>query len=243
MHIIKLDATESTNLYLKNRLLSTPVDDFTVIVANEQLKARGQMGAVWQSSPGKNLTFSVLKRFEGFSVQNQFYINIAVSLAVYAMLKALKTPNLKIKWPNDILSGSGKICGILIENILQGQQIKASVIGIGLNVNQTTFHNLFNATSLKLLLDKNFNLEDLLNELLEKLVHYFDLLILGKFKELEEAYLDVLFMKGKITQFQDKNEKSFYGTISGISSTGKLEVLLKDGPLKEFNLKEIKLIY
>ncbi|MEO9894375.1 biotin--[acetyl-CoA-carboxylase] ligase [Aurantibacter sp.] len=243
MHIIKLNATDSTNQYLKNLLLIKPVEDFTIVVAEEQTKARGQMGTSWQSDVGKNLTFSVLKRLGEFPVQNQYYLNITVSLAVYAFLKALQVPNLSIKWPNDILSGSQKICGILIENTLQGQLIKTSIIGIGLNVNQTDFHNLFNATSLKLLLGEKYNLEDLLYRLLEELDYYFKLLKSNSFKILENAYLDVLFLKGKISKFQEINNETFNATIVGVSYEGRLILQLQDGMLKEYNLKEIKLLY
>jgi len=243
MHIIKLDATGSTNQYLKNLMLSEALDDLSVVVAKEQTNGRGQMGTSWQSSSGKNLTFSTLKKFDGFFIQNQFHLNIAASLAVFSVLKTLDTPNLKIKWPNDILSGNSKICGILIENVLKGQRIKASIIGIGLNVNQTVFPNLFNATSLKLLLDKNFNLEELLHAIIESLTRYLKILESGKSLELRESYLEALFMNGKPAKFQKPDAKSFIGTIKGISETGRLQILMESGVVNEFEMKQIKLIY
>ncbi len=243
MHIIKLDATDSTNLYLKNLMLSEPLEDLSVVITKEQTEGRGQMGTSWQSTKGKNLTFSILKKFDGFLIQNQFHLNMAVSLAIYTMLHAYNTSDLKIKWPNDILSGTGKICGILIENIAKGRQIRASVIGIGLNVNQTDFPNHFNATSLKLLLGKSFNLDELLQSLLEKLIHYFKLLESGKITEVKESYLEVLFMYGEVANFQKPDGQKFAGTINGISENGRLQVLLESNVLKEFGLKEIKLLY
>jgi len=243
MHVIKLDATDSTNLYLKNLMLSKTLDDLTVVVTKVQTKGRGQMGTTWQSLSGKNLTFSVLKKIDDFFVKDQFNLNIAVSLAIYNFLNDLDTPDLKIKWPNDIMSGTSKICGILIENILQGQQIRASIIGIGLNVNQSDFPNLFNVSSLKLLLGKSFNLEYLLNKLLESLGHFFKLLELGKTGELKESYLRVLFMKGETGNFQEPNGHRFMATIQGISENGRLQMLLKNGLVQEFDTKEIKLIY
>ena len=94
--ILKLDATDSTNLYLRDLLRSENPLDYTVVVAEKQLKGRGQMGAVWQSKGGKNLTFSVLKIFYALSVQHQFVLNIAVSLAVIDALNEFSVPNVKV---------------------------------------------------------------------------------------------------------------------------------------------------
>lgn len=242
MHIIKLDATESTNLYLKNLTLSSTPDDLTVVIAKEQTNGKGQMGAIWQSSSGKNLTFSVLKEIDGLSIVDQFQLNMAVSLAIFDTLKTFHVPHLKIKWPNDILSGTSKVCGILIENMLKGSQIRTSIIGIGLNVNQTDFPNPFNATSLKLLLGQTFDLEEVLQVLLENLFRYLQLLESGRIERLSEDYLEVLFRKGEVSSFQKPNGKLFNGIINGISEGGRLQVRI-EGVVKEFNLKDIKLLY
>ena len=165
MQIIKLSATDSTNAYLKSLAQSEILDDHTIVVADEQRKGRGQMGADWQSEAGKNLTFSLLKHFDHLLIENRFRLNICVSLAIAGALSEQHVPNLSIKWPNDILSGNAKICGILIENILMGDKIRTSIIGIGLNVNQMTFDNLENVSSLKLLLGRTLNLDELLHKI------------------------------------------------------------------------------
>ena len=172
--ILKLDATDSTNLYLRDLLRSENPLDYTVVVAEKQLKGRGQMGAVWQSKGGKNLTFSVLKIFYALSVQHQFVLNIAVSLAVIDALNEFSVPNVKVKWPNDIMSGSMKICGILIENVLKGDKVGHSIIGIGLNVNQTDFAELDKASSLKAITGHDFNLDELLQMILERIRFHFE---------------------------------------------------------------------
>ena len=114
MKRIKLDATDSTNSFLKNLILSGPKEDYTVVMAKSQTNGRGQMGTNWESKAGKNLTFSVLKNFNYFKIGEQFTLNIIISIAVYNSLEALKIPNIKIKWPNDIMSVSKKLGGILI---------------------------------------------------------------------------------------------------------------------------------
>ncbi len=241
--IIKLDATDSTNLHLKNLLRSKTLADYTVVVTAKQLKGRGQMGAEWVTENGKNLTFSVLKNFESLQVVQQFNLNICISLAVYAVLKELSIPDLRVKWPNDIMSGSTKICGILIENVLKGKIIQHSIIGIGLNVNQISFKNLEKVSSLKLLTAQHFDLDELLTRLLEKLRHYF-IGIEGKsVPQMLPAYEKVLFRKDKPSTFKNVDDEVFMGFIRGVSSDGKLVLELEDNVFKEYGLKEVKLLY
>lgn len=243
MHILKLNATDSTNQYLKELLLSKDMEDFTVAWAHTQQKGKGQMGAKWVSEPGKNLTFSVLKKFHNLNINDQFLLNISVSLAIIDVLKGYSIPDLSVKWPNDILSGATKICGILIENTLVGNQIQASIIGIGLNVNQLTFNNLTNVSSLKLLLGQTLNLEELLKSILVGLKGKFQVLKDHKKDTLWDTYENNLFRKDKPSTFRDKSGELFMGFIRKISKQGKLIVELEDAIFKEFDLKEIQLMY
>lgn len=241
--IIKLDATDSTNLYLKDLMQSKTLNDFTVVVAKSQLKGRGQMGTTWQSEEGKNLTFSILKNFNSFKVVHQFNMNICISLAICDALRELSVPNLKVKWPNDIMSGSSKICGILIENVLKGQLVHNSIIGIGLNVNQTYYENLEKVASLKSLTGKFFDLDELLNKILERLKFYL-IEIEGKsVSQLLPSYLKLLFRKDKPSTFKNKEGQLFMGFIRGISPEGKLVLELEDNIFKEYGLKEVSLLY
>jgi BirA family biotin operon repressor/biotin-[acetyl-CoA-carboxylase] ligase len=243
MHIVKLDATESTNQYLKELMFSVEVEDFTVVVADKQLNGRGQMGAKWESEAGKNLTISVLKKNEHLAISNQFLLNICTSLAILQTLKSLSVANLSVKWPNDILSGNSKICGILVENVISGSQIQASIIGIGLNVNQLEFNNLSNVSSLKLLLGKTLNLDELLNDIIKNLKLNFLKLKNNSLKELRADYEFSLFRKDKPSTFKDHKGELFMGFIRKVSLEGKLVVELEDAVLREFDLKELKLLY
>ncbi len=244
MNIVKLNATASTNAYLKDYLLATEeVKDYTVVVAKEQVAGRGQMGTTWVSESGKNLTFSVLKRFDDFLVSNQFFLNICVSLAIYDFLKQQQVPNLSIKWPNDILSGHSKICGILIENILSGKKIQASVIGIGLNVNQLEFKNLPNVSSLKLLLGRTFDLDYLLKSFTVVFKKYFNEEINKGKEQLQFSYESLLFRKNKPSTFKNMDGELFMGFIKGVSPEGKLLITLEDNIVTEYGLKEVQLLY
>lgn len=242
MQIIKLNATSSTNEYFKQMLSVNSIEDFTVVVTDNQTNGRGQMGTKWISESGKNLTFSVLKNDLNLDALQQFKLNIAVSIALYDALQTFNIPNLYIKWPNDILSANHKICGVLIENILVGSRIQQSIIGIGLNVNQILFDNLPNVSSLKLLLGKNFDLDALLEEILFHLKKYVTNDFLHADKSIN-LYTEKLFRLDKPSTFKNENDELFMGFIKGISPYGKLKVMLEDEILKEFDLKEIKLLY
>lgn len=241
--IIKLDATDSTNQYLKDLLQTKNAVDSTVVVAKKQLRGRGQMGAVWESEDGKNLTFSVLKSFDLLHVEHQFNLNLMVSLAVCDVLNQFSLPDVRVKWPNDILSGSSKICGILIENILKGQLVQHSIIGIGLNVNQTSFDNLGNAASLKMISGRTFDLDELLQMILERIRIRFLNIQEKTVNQLLPEYEQYLFRKDKPSTFKDAEGAMFMGFIRGVSDTGKLVLELEDRVFQEFDLKEVSLLY
>lgn len=201
------------------------------------------MGTVWHSEGSKNLTFSVLRRFDALSVKNQFVLNIAISMAVYDVLEEFLVPNVKIKWPNDIMSGSKKVCGILIENVLKGERVGQSIIGIGLNVNQTDFENLDKASSLKRITGRNFDLDELLQNLLERIWLRLDAIETKTIAQLLPSYESLLFRKDKPSTFTDAHGEMFMGYIRRVSPSGKLVIEMEDRVFKEFDLKEVNLLY
>lgn len=144
-----LDTVDSTNSEALRRLPSLPSG--TVLAARAQTAGRGQRGNTWFSEPGKNLTFSVVLTFpDGFlAAADAFALNCLCSVSVARFL-ALYGVQASVKWPNDIYAAGRKICGMLLENGLSGSCIAHSVMGIGINVFQTEFPNLANATSLAL---------------------------------------------------------------------------------------------
>ena len=243
MKIIKLSAIDSTNSFLKEMASGSVVENFTVVVTENQVKGRGQQGSTWESETGKNLIFSVFVAFNSLNISDKKYLNYAVSLAVFEVLQKENIPRITIKWPNDILSAKKKIGGILIENSLKGAKISSSVIGIGLNVNQTSFSSsLENASSLKLSSNRTFDLEQLLIEILTSLKSKISLLNAKAFESIETSYLNVLYKKNIPTMFKDSNDVLFMGIIRGISKDGKLQVEIEDETFKEFGIKEISFI-
>jgi len=219
------------------------VDDFTVVSTENQTKGKGQLGSKWSSNAGENLTFSVFLDTSFLDLQNQFYLNCAVSIAVFNVIKKMLIPQLRIKWPNDILSHHQKICGILIENVVKSTGSSYSIIGIGINVNQKVFNTEFKASSLKNIQGRHFDLDELLILLIIELQKQIKKLKEDKLDELHQVYEKKLFRKNKPSTFMNAEGELFSGFIKKITSSGKLQVLLEDEILQEYSLKEVKLLY
>ena len=241
MNIIKLNAIDSTNSYIKKNAVKNNFESYTVVVAEKQLSGRGQMGTVWESKLGKNLTFSILINFNNFNIAHQFYLSMAVSLGVVGVLKQQFNSSFFIKWPNDILAEKDKVAGILIENSINGNFIKNSVIGIGLNVNQEVFsEEIENITSLKNISKKNIDRAVLLVEIVNSINYYVDFINRNEYDSLKRLYMEYLYKYKIPAMFVDKNEIIFLGKIVDVSFEGQLVIELENGTTRKFNLKEIK---
>ena len=242
MKLIKLDAIDSTNDFLKRLLNNQLLENFTVVSAENQSKGKGQLGAVWDSEPSKNLIMSVLVK--DFLLKNNriFDINIVVSVSVIQVLKELNIPELAIKWPNDIMSYNKKIGGILIENTIKSNETIYSIVGLGLNVNQMNFENLPRASSLALTCNTTFDKDEILLKIIENLEKNIRFWSLNSELLLTE-YTNKLFKKGIPMAFTAKNKQNFMGIIQGVSSFGKLEILLENDMVSEFDSKEIQMLY
>lgn len=243
MPIVKLNATDSTNNHLRRLCARESVVDYTAVIAKKQTQGRGQMGTVWNSQSAKNLTFSVYKDVSRYNLEYPFYISIVTALAVLKTLRFFSISKLSVKWPNDILSGNKKICGILIENVVKQNKFYESFIGIGLNVNQTEFNDLPQASSLKIISGRVYDLDEVAHVIIENLKHYFLILKKGEWDILKTEYEANLFRKNKPSTFKDAEGLVFSGFIKNISETGSLQVLLEDDVIKEFDFKTITLLY
>lgn len=243
MNIIKLDAIDSTNDFLKELSRSQSVENFTVVTAVHQTKGRGQMGSVWEAEIGKNLTMSILVKDILSSISEIYTLNIAISLAVFQALKELNIPKLSIKWPNDIMSDTKKIGGILIENGIKTDSRIESIVGIGLNVNQKDFIGLPNASSLAVVSNSEFDLDDLVAKIHFQIKKNCGLLVSDQSELLWKKFHQVLFRIGVPMPFEDDQKNRFMGIIQKVSDDGKLELLLEDDSLKTFGIKEITMLY
>tara|TARA_B100000282_G_scaffold166733_1_gene120727 strand:+ start:9683 stop:10405 length:723 start_codon:yes stop_codon:yes gene_type:complete len=240
MKLIKLNAIDSTNEYIKKNRDFFSEKELCVITFN-QTEGKGQRGNNWVSEQGSNLCISLYFSDLNINLKDLFNLNMLVSLNIIDILDSLFLKNLKIKWPNDILAENKKISGILIETFSKNNMIKDIIIGIGVNVNQIDFNNLVNATSMSLIMNKKYDLNILYKLFLEKFKGFSDKVKNINSFETKLNYLNNLYGINSLKKFE-VNNLIFDAKISGVNKKGEL-VLDIDGIIKEFNNQEIKLIY
>ncbi len=168
--IIWLKLTDSTNDEARRRL--DALDNLSVVAAGKQTAGRGQGDHTWTSAPGRNLTFTLILKFPPCAPLPASEILLLTQTVTRGIRRYLlsKGVEARIKWPNDIYVGGRKICGILIENVLEGKRVAASMIGIGLNLNQLRFPaSLPNPVSLRQLTGHSYDLQTELILLREEL--------------------------------------------------------------------------
>ena len=279
--IMWLDSVDSTNSEAKRHI--SDIDNLSVLSALSQSEGRGQKGNKWSSVPGENLTFSIVLKFgeetageAGLSVagklrlevaaREQFVLTEITSLSIVEFLSrhGIKA---KIKWPNDIYVGDKKICGVLIENSLRGENLSSSIIGIGLNVNQRNFDvNLSNPTSMAL----ETGLQEDIKGCLEEFMDIFQNTLfaaLSSDHNLRDSYLSHLWRRNIPAQYIDLSTqhielsnqhlepsahpspegqhpgREFTGIIRNLSPIGHLQIEdTEKGELKKFAFKEISYI-
>jgi BirA family transcriptional regulator, biotin operon repressor / biotin---[acetyl-CoA-carboxylase] ligase len=247
--MVDLPEVPSTNAYAQALLSESRPPAGTVVTTFHQTAGRGQIGSHWESEPGKNISLSAIFRPDFIEAKDQFQLNQCISLAVLDLVKnCLPDQPVSIKWPNDIYVGSRKIAGILIQNSLINTQIRSTVAGIGININQTRFaSNPPNPTSLRLESGHDFPLDDLVPLLCEHLERRYLQLKAGKIVPLQHDYLRHLYRFGQLANYQrtsgptGASEPVFQGTITGIDEMGRLRVEV-DSRIECFDLKEIRFI-
>ena len=211
-----------------------------VIQAKEQTKGRGQGKNRWLSTPNENGTFSILLNCPFLEVKNFFLLNVLVSLSLKAFLSKKTKKEVAIKWPNDILVGGKKICGILIENRMRGNFFQWSVIGIGINVNQTLFETFDReATSLKIITKREYNILEIISSYLDEFKEYLEKIEDETFFEkLKEEYETSLYLLDEVSSFE-KEGSVFQGKIIGIDVSGKLLIQSEDTLMSSYLPNEI----
>ncbi len=192
-----LSTIDSTNNYTIQKIRQNDILEGEVVLVENQTAGRGQKGNNWESESKSNLTFSVYLRPHFLVVQKIFLLNMFVSVAMVKFLEK-KQIQAKIKWPNDILVDKKKICGILIENILRGNIVEHSVLGVGLNVNQKIFFFtenksiVFEPTSMMNIKNNSLDIKEIFSELLEELNTYY-LWLKNSEQNIVKMYKEYLF--------------------------------------------------
>ena len=240
MYLFKLNATDSTNSYLRELSNNESLGKWTAVSAEFQNQGRGQKGSSWHSESGKNLICSILVQLDGVKAEDQFMLNCAVSLGIYRYLQRYNLPKLAIKWPNDIMSVSNKLGGILIENTLSADKITKCIIGIGINVNQESFpKDLPLAVSMKQLLGEHFDRDIMLQDLLNSVQYKFDWIFDKKYDELWSDYESALYRKDKVRMFKRPDGQPFMGIIRGVTKPGMLLIEKEDESVGQYSFKEV----
>jgi BirA family transcriptional regulator, biotin operon repressor / biotin---[acetyl-CoA-carboxylase] ligase len=236
MHLIKLDQIDSTNDYLKQLNKEKFLENFTTIFTENQTKGKGQMGNVWISKKGKNLTFSTLYSLEINENLDSINLIMITAVSIIEVLIKNNLENLAIKWPNDIILQNKKIGGILIEQSKNYHNQTSFIIGIGLNVFKNDFKDLPNASSIEQITRKKLDLNFLLIEIISQLKQ--NISLKNNFKE---KYLNYLYKLNLATTFLI-NDKKEIGKIVDVSTEGKLKIAFQD-EIKYFGIKEIEMLY
>lgn len=239
---IHLEETESTNNYIKNELLTESKEDDIIIVSTDhQTAGKGQRGNNWESEKGKNLTFSILFHPTDIEANQQFIISQFTSLAIKDTLSQY-TKDISIKWPNDIYWKNKKICGILIENSLIDKTIASSIIGIGLNINQTEFTNKVpNPISLKQITGNDYDLDKVLYEVIDRISLYYNKIDKNGSEDIAKKYKNSLFRHDGYHTYNDGTH-NFMARIKDIEPSGLLVLEMEDGSVHKYAFKEIKYI-
>ena len=218
-HLLHFKEIDSTNNYLKNSYQL--LDDFTFATADYQSHGKGRNDRVWQSNSGENLMFS-------FLIKNKELLNKAESFSILAAVEVAKllekydVGNVSIKWPNDILIGDKKVCGILLE----GQVPDYLVVGVGLNVNQKEFPDDLRrpATSLSLEAKQQFDLDELRDRLFSSIVNNFCNIKTDDYLEYFRKHSYLQNKRVRVTI----NNQTFIGEVVGIDDNFCLQVLSRD---------------
>ena len=237
--VIHIDETDSTNRWLR-RLYSTDHESWLAVWAEYQTAGQGCGSNSWESEGGKNLTFSLLLHPTEIPAECQFRISEAVSVAICETLDGLlpREHEVTIKWPNDIYVDDRKICGILIENQLRGRLISDSIVGIGLNVNQTEFKSdAPNPVSVAQITGHEVDREALLQALLQRLPATMEM----EPEALMQTYRGRLYRREGYHPFRDSHG-GFEAKVMNVLDDGRLVLLDTEGTARIYAFKEVQFL-
>ncbi len=254
MPFIGVKSVDSTNNYALARAHAGLAQHGEAIFAHEQVAGKGQMGKTWTSGKDENIILSIVANPHPLQLAQQFQLSAAVAVGVNDFFAKYAGDDTKIKWPNDLYWQDRKAGGILIESIVGKQesgvrsqelgvrptssQWKWAVIGIGININQTSFPDtLINPVSLKQITGKNFDVIDLAKELCTAINNRFAELLNGNFESIYEQYISHLYKRNETVKLK-KDSRVFEATIKTVSTSGRL--IVQHSIEEEFDFGEIE---
>ncbi|MEO6328430.1 MAG: biotin--[acetyl-CoA-carboxylase] ligase [Ginsengibacter sp.] len=234
-----LECVDSTNNYAMQKIYSHKASDGDAWFAMDQTNGKGRRGKHWAAQKGENIILSIAVTTLFLQVYEQFQLSVTVSIACYDLLKKYDNINTKIKWPNDIFWNDKKAGGILIENIIKGNIWQWSVIGIGININQTCFpfFEKNQPVSLKQITGKVFDPVELGKELYTHVISRLNDLKANKFENILEEYNGILYKRNEKVRLKKQNI-IFETTIKDVSPLGQLQTV--DSIERHFDFDEIE---
>ncbi|MDR2835057.1 MAG: biotin--[acetyl-CoA-carboxylase] ligase [Bacteroidales bacterium] len=242
MIIIELKSTDSTNNFAKNYLQNNEFNENILIFSYSQTAGRGNASNKWHCEDNKNIIFSLICKPK-IKAEDFYLLNICTAISVCKYLK-IREINAKIKWPNDIYCNDKKICGILIENSLSQTEIENSIIGIGLNLNETNFpENIPNPISLKNITNIDYNIKTeilKLTEILENDLKNLNFLI--PYNELKSKFVSLLYRYQEFYNYKTK-EEIFSGKIIDVEKMGNLVIETETKEIRKFAFKEVEFLW
>lgn len=194
-----LSRIDSTNNYAMGLIQQGLAEHGTVIFALEQFAGKGQRGKEWKSNPGENISVSIIYKNIPLNIDKQFLFSASIALAVYDFFYSLAGNDTSIKWPNDILWRDRKSAGILIENKISSasQGWNWSVVGIGININQTEFQDTHRQPiSLKQITGKDWDVLFLTKILCQHLQNRWQWMQKSSAEEIMKTYNKELYKRG-----------------------------------------------
>lgn len=237
--ILHLPECHSTNDTALQKYKNKELSEGSIVITDRQTAGRGQRGNRWESEPYQNLTFSLVLTPRFLDPQEQFGLNMAIALGIREALAA-SCPGILVKWPNDIVHDRhGKIGGVLIENTISHKGMEVSIVGIGLNINQTAF-SCPNATSMACLSGAPLDKDEIFETVISRIEHYYSLLKRHGAKPLKELFQSHLFRFGELSAYDDGER--FLGKITGVSDQGKLVIQKEAGGRHEYAFKEVRFL-
>ena len=235
------DQIDSTNAYLQRQQSERDIRNW-VVSADEQTAGKGMGNNGWESEVGKNLTFSLAVDMGFLPAERQFLLSKAVPLGIIEVLDdILPSEKLSIKWPNDIYYENHKLAGILINSTIKANMMDVSIIGIGLNVNQTQFQNWpTHPISLKMITGKDYDLQPLMEQIAEHIIIKVELLKSNP-TAIERAYLKRLFRYQTWADYE-VDGKALRLFMTGIDAFGRLQLVDEQQTLHCYEIKQIKFL-
>lgn len=235
-----LPECHSTNEEMMARAKQGLLQEGHVIYTDYQQKGKGQRGNAWISAPGENLLFSLYLQPDYLLPGQAYYLNIISGLAVAEAIALTAGITAEIKWPNDVYGSDRKICGILVETIIDRGTVEGAVVGIGVNVNQSHFA-LPEVTSVRMISGRKQDRYELLERIMVILEAYVLKLKAGELEGIIGAYYRLMRWRGEVHEFRDVSG-IFQGEIIGIDDRGRLTVKVNDH-MRRYDVKEITFVH